>query len=217
MSSIESANLRKALLLKKLYLLQSLGYDYCDPLLHNPKSNPLAPTDIRGLQTMIQNCNLCSSKTSKPHEDILHPNSKIAFMSFFPLTDSKGDLISNSGDMLKKIIKNVFELEFYEISVISLLKCSIPHSMQSVSIEKCNELVKAQLQLITPKIILALGEVAYQTLSGDKTKFSTLQGKCVKWGGFQLIPTYDLLELLRNPALKRKAHTEFLAIKDNYL
>jgi DNA polymerase len=60
-----------------------------------------------------------------------------------------------------------------------------------------------QIQLIKPKVILALGTFAAQTLLDTKTPIGKLRGAVRRYYGIPLIVTYHPAALLRNPAWKR--------------
>jgi len=57
--------------------------------------------------------------------------------------------------------------------------------------------------LIKPKVILALGTFAAQTLLNTKTPIGKLRGSVHEYHGVPLVVTYHPAALLRNPAWKR--------------
>jgi uracil-DNA glycosylase len=65
--------------------------------------------------------------------------------------------------------------------------------------------LRAQLGALQPKVIVALGKFAAQTLLRDETPISRLRGHWREYCGVQLMPTFHPAYLLRNPAEKKSA------------
>jgi DNA polymerase len=63
--------------------------------------------------------------------------------------------------------------------------------------------LKRQIELIRPRIIVALGKFAVQTLLRSKVPITRLRGNWHTYQGIKLMPTFHPAYLLRNPADKR--------------
>jgi DNA polymerase len=72
-------------------------------------------------------------------------------------------------------------------------------------VEACSPYLVRQLELVQPKVILAFGTFAAQTLLATKTPIGKLRGSVHRYYGVPLIVTYHPAALLRNPAWKRPA------------
>ena len=81
--------LQQALLLKKLYLLKSMDFHYCDVYFKKPTQKSFQSNNAKDLHSSIQACQLCSQKLSKPHTGLCNPNSKITFISTTPILDTQ--------------------------------------------------------------------------------------------------------------------------------
>ncbi len=79
--------------------------------------------------------------------------------------------------------------------------------------ESCKAYLFKQIDLIQPKIIIALGEKAYRLITGDTTPFEQVRGEHVNFSTFSLIPIYHPTYLLRNPSLKRETLYDLNKIK----
>lgn len=205
--------LHQAMLLKKMYLLQALGFAYFDPIFFAPKSKNFSIKDSQSLNHMVKNCMLCSKKTSLSNVGLCNPHSKLTFISLFPLLDSNLRFNSKSGEMLQKIIQNVFKLPLSQVSILSLLKCEIPKNEIENSLESCASYFFKQLEFSHTKIIVALGADAYFYFTKDGSPYENIRGKVLEWQKCLLFPTFSLLDLLRNPALKTQAHKDFITLK----
>ena len=65
--------------------------------------------------------------------------------------------------------------------------------------------LRAQIREVGPKVIVALGKIAAQTLLRDTTPISRLRGRWASYEGVRLMPTFHPAYLLRSPEEKRKA------------
>jgi DNA polymerase len=70
-------------------------------------------------------------------------------------------------------------------------------------IEACSPHLIRQLELIQPKVIVAIGTFAAQTLLNTKTPIGKLRGEVHRYHGIPLVVTYHPAALLRNPSWKR--------------
>ena len=69
--------------------------------------------------------------------------------------------------------------------------------------------------MIQPKIIVALGSVAYRYLTNDlENGITKVRGKLMKFGSIDLIPTYHPSYLLRNPSAKRDVFVDMKKVKE---
>jgi uracil-DNA glycosylase len=67
----------------------------------------------------------------------------------------------------------------------------------------CRPYLIRQIEVVKPKVILALGTFAAQTLLATKLSISKLRGQVHRYHGVPLIVTYHPAALLRNPGWKR--------------
>ena len=122
--------LQRALLLQKLYLLKSIGFDYCNLQFQKPLQTQFPSQSPKNLNQIIKECQLCPQKLSPPHTGLCNPRSKLLFLTMMPILDLQMRFVSKGALMLKKIIENVFALQLQEVSILSLLKCEIPKNTQ---------------------------------------------------------------------------------------
>ena len=79
------------------------------------------------------------------------------------------------------------------------------------------DLMKNQLKIIRPKLIVTLGRIASKTLLKNEQSLSNMRKKVHKYCGIDLIVTYHPAALLRNPNLKKNAWEDFKLIRDEYI
>jgi uracil-DNA glycosylase len=92
-----------------------------------------------------------------------------------------------------------------EVYICNVLKCRPPgnRNPQPDEVEACSPYLLRQVELIGPKVILACGTFAAQTLLRTALPIGRLRGGVHEYQGVPLVPTYHPAALLRNPAWVR--------------
>lgn len=78
----------------------------------------------------------------------------------------------------------------------------------------CQPYLLKQIELIKPKLIVALGATAYHYLTGDDTDISKARGTIHQQNNYTIIPTYHPSYLLRNPSAKKEVYVDLLKVKE---
>ena len=112
--------------------------------------------------------------------------------------------VGAAGGLLTKILAAV-ELTREEVFITNVVKHRPPGNRNPTpnEIEACSPYLVRQLQLIKPKVIVAFGTFAAQTLLNTKTPIGKLRGEVHRYHGIPLVVTYHPAALLRNPSWKR--------------
>ena len=92
-----------------------------------------------------------------------------------------------------------------DVFIANVVKCRPPQNRNPEPDEviTCEPFLKKQIELIRPKIIVALGKFAVQTLLQSKVPITRLRGNWHTYLGIKLMPTFHPAYLLRNPADKK--------------
>ena len=208
-------------ILYKLNFLKSIGYNYHDIVsLDNMDidSNNL-PNNLVEFEDMVNNCCLCD--LSKTRKNILfgqgNNNAKIMFISDEP-TKSEDSLkqyyVGKTGELLANMIENVLPLKKEDVYITSLVKCRSVDGFKTSHFNSCSSYLHKQIDIVKPKIIVALGEKTFQYLTNDfNSPFEQIRGHVIEFRESQLIPTFSVSYLLRNPSSKKEAFHDMLKIK----
>ena len=165
---------------------------------------------VESIRLELGECHRCAlgdSRTSLVF-GVGNENSDIVFVGEAPgrEEDLKGEpFVGEAGQLLTKIIQAMgFTRE--DVYICNVLKCRPPNNRnpQKEEIEACQPFLLRQLQALSPKIIIALGTFAAQTLLQTSTPISQLRGHIHDYHGIPLMPTFHPAFLLRNPAKKRE-------------
>jgi uracil-DNA glycosylase len=113
--------------------------------------------------------------------------------------------VGKAGQLLDRMIEAI-GLSRDQVYIANVVKCRPPgnRNPEADEIEACSEFLYRQLDVIQPKIIVALGKFAAQTLLKTEERITQLRGRFYPYRGAQLMPTFHPSYLLRNPESKRE-------------
>jgi len=100
--------------------------------------------------------------------------------------------------------------------IANVLKCRPPanRNPQPPEIAQCEPYLVRQVALLKPRLILAMGRFAVQTLLGSTEPIGRLRGRVHQYQGVPVVVTYHPAYLLRNPIDKRKAWADLCLAMD---
>jgi DNA polymerase len=138
--------------------------------------------------------------------------------------DEQGEpFVGKAGQLLTKIIQAT-GLSRADVYIANILKCRPDTPGQSAGNRKptsdematCIPYLHEQIDLIRPKVIVALGATAVEGLLGKTLGITKLRGTWKTYRGTPLMPTYHPAYLLRNQAMseKRKVWEDMLAVME---
>ncbi len=122
-----------------------------------------------------------------------------------PFVGKSGQLLDN---MLRAIALTRGEAEpAKQVYIANTIKCRPPGNRNPAPDElaKCEPFLIRQVQLVQPKIIVAMGRFAVHSLLRSTEPIGRLRGRVHAYQGVPLIVTYHPAYLLRNPEDKAKA------------
>jgi DNA polymerase len=112
--------------------------------------------------------------------------------------------VGPSGQLLTKIL-GAISLSRDDVFIANVVKHRPPGNRDPLpaEVKACRPYLEQQLALVRPRVILALGTFAAQTLLETTQPLGTLRGQIHRYHGIPLIVTYHPAALLRNEAWKR--------------
>jgi DNA polymerase len=136
--------------------------------------------------------------------------------------DAQGEpFVGRAGQLLTRIIEAMgYARE--EVYIANILKCrpDVPPGSTGnrkptpEEMDTCKPYLLAQIELIQPRVMVALGGTAVEGLLGTTTGIMKLRGTWLEFRGIPVMPTYHPSYLLRNPtnAEKRKVWEDMLQV-----
>ena len=171
-------------------------------------ASPL-PNALPALEKLVSTCVKC--RLSKGRTQTVfgfgNPHADIMFVGEAPGRDEDlqgKPFVGRAGQLLTKIIQ-AMGFERSDVYIANILKCRPPNNRGPLpdEVETCTPYLLKQIELIKPKIIVALGSYAARFLLNTETPISKLRGEFFDFHGAKLIPTFHPAFLLRNPNMKR--------------
>ena len=153
-------------------------------------------------------CRLAQGRTQvvfgagNPHADLLFVGEAPGFHE-----DKQGvPFVGQAGKLLAGLLEGV-GLGREDVYIANVVKCRPPGNRdpEPDEIEACEPFLKEQIAAVGPKVIVALGRFAVQTLLRDATPISKQRGRWREYDSVKLMPTFHPAYLLRNPPEKKKA------------
>jgi uracil-DNA glycosylase len=151
-------------------------------------------------------CGLCPGRTNAvPGEG--NPQARMVLVGEGPgaTEDATGrPFVGQAGKLLEGILEAI-EVPRHSVYITNIVKCRPPQNRKPLpdEIAACIPYLHRQLELIRPKVILAMGGTAGEALLGVRKGLGELRGKVHTYNGTPLIVTYHPAALLRNPNWKK--------------
>jgi len=168
-----------------------------------------APTleAVRNVLGDCRRCGLCEGRRQIVF-GVGEPSAEVMFIGEGPGAeeDQQGEpFVGKAGQLLTRIIENGMGLARQDVYIANIVKCRPPNNRDPApdEVEACEPFLQAQIRVVQPKVLIALGKYAAQTLLGVQTPITRLRGRWAKYQGIPLMPTFHPAYLLRNPAEKR--------------
>ena len=137
-----------------------------------------------------------------------HSNADLMFVGEAPGADEDitGEpFVGRAGQLLTKIIE-AMGLRREDVYIANLIKCRPPSNRnpEPDEMEQCEPFLFRQIDAIKPKVIVALGKFAAQSLLRSAEPITRLRGRELQYRDAILMPTYHPAYLLRTPSAKRE-------------
>ena len=166
-------------------------------------------TTLAEIATVVAGCRRCPlyATAKNPVPGVGNPTADFMIVGEAPGAneDEQGEpFVGQAGQLLNKII-GAIDLKREDVFIANVLKHRPPGNRNPMpeEVTACSPYLVRQIELIQPKVILALGTFAAQTLLETKLTIGKLRTQIHRYYGVPLIVTYHPAALLRNPAWKR--------------
>jgi len=184
---------------------------------------PTKSQQLKYIASLVAECNKCGlSKTAINHvPGSGNPEAEIVFIGEAPgeQEDKQGlPFVGNSGKLLDKLLATI-RIDRSEVFICNILKHRPPNNRDPIDdeIRVCTPYLKAQLKIISPKVIITLGRFAMNYFFPTES-ISRIHGQIrnITWQGLPLtiIPVYHPSAGLRNGSMLQALQKDFLTIGD---
>lgn len=178
----------------------------------NADAGPVAGMDWPALKASVADCRACvlHQKRNKTVFGIGDENADWLFVGEGPGADedAQGEpFVGQAGKLLDNMLSAIALKRGANVYIANIVKCRPPgnRNPQPEEAEACSGYLQRQIELIQPKLIIALGKVAAVNLLGRDASIASLRGQQHLYRGIPLLVTYHPAYLLRALSDKSKA------------
>jgi len=191
--------------------------------------DPAKAAAFAALRERVLACVKCAHLASSRKNVVFgvgNPDAQLMFVGEAPGADedAQGEpFVGRAGELLTKIIQAT-GLQRGDVYIANILKCRPDTPGQASGNRKptsdematCIPFLHEQIDLIKPRVLVALGATAVEGLLGKTVGITRLRGQWHEYRGIPLMPTYHPAYLLRNQAIseKRKVWEDMMAVME---
>lgn len=185
------------------------------------ENGEIAPKSLSDYHAKISDCLKCSlgEKRNSFVFGVGDTNANLMLIGEAPgdQEDLKGEpFVGRAGKLLDKILAAIDRSRDKDVYICNVLKCRPPNNRDPLpsEVEQCESYLKMQINMVRPKLIVALGRVAGKTLLGLDVQLKEMRHETHSYAGIPLRVTYHPAALLRNSNFKAAAWEDFQWIRD---
>ena len=182
-------------------------------------SGDIAAMDWQQLQQAVSQCRLCELHHSRTQTVFGVGNQQADLLVIGEAPGAEEDrqgepFVGRAGKLLDAMMQAI-QLDRSSIYIANVLKCRPPDNRNphTSEIVCCDAYLQRQIELIQPKVILALGRIAAHHLLVSQESLGKLRQQNHSYNGIPLVVSYHPAYLLRKPADKRKSWQDLLKVK----
>jgi DNA polymerase len=167
---------------------------------------------LEAVREEIGDCTRCPLAYAGRHKIVFadgDPNATLMFVGEGPGADEDAQglpFVGKAGQLLNNMIA-AMGLKREEVYIANIVKCRPPgnRTPEFAEASTCSQFLLKQIDIVRPKVIVALGATAATYLLGVRQSLSSLRGRWHSTRGAKLAVTYHPAFLLRDPRQKGEA------------
>ncbi len=176
-------------------------------------------TELAAIEARAKVCVKCAELSRCRHNVVFgtgNPKAEIMFVGEGPGHDEDIQglpFVGRSGELLTKIIAAMgFRRE--EVYIANVVKCRPPENRTPLpdEVANCLPYLLSQIELIQPKVIVALGATAVRALLDVQLGITKMRGHWYTFRDIPIMPTFHPAYLLRNPPAKKEVWDDMKAV-----
>jgi DNA polymerase len=186
-----------------------------------PLSGPVADMDWDTLAETVAACQACGLCHSRRHTVFGVGDRQADWLVVGEAPGEMEDLqgepfVGPAGKLLDNMLRAVGLGRHENVYIANVLKCRPPgnRNPEPAEVAQCEPYLRRQVALLQPKIILAMGRFAVQSLLGSTEPIGKLRGRIHHYAGVPVVVTYHPAYLLRNLPDKAKAWADLCLALD---
>ncbi|WP_175776893.1 uracil-DNA glycosylase [Burkholderia anthina] len=189
-----------------------------------PAATPIAALDWDALAARVANCTscrLCEKRTNTVF-GVGDRDADWMLVGEAPgeNEDKQGEpFVGQAGKLLDNMLQSLSLKRDENVYIANVIKCRPPgnRNPEPDEVARCEPYLQRQVALVKPKLIVALGRFAAQTLLKTDASIASLRGRVHQYEGVPVIVTYHPAYLLRSLQDKSKAWADLCLARDTFL
>jgi uracil-DNA glycosylase family 4 len=183
----------------------------------SPRKRPLEETGWIELRQAVPACTACALHKTRTRTVLGVGDEHAEWMLIGEAPGAEEDrlgepFVGQAGKLLDNMLAAIGLKRGENVYIANVLKCRPPgnRNPEPAEVAKCTPFLKQQIELVRPKLILAMGRFAAQTLLASDASIASLRGRVYRYESVPLIVTYHPAYLLRNLPDKAKAWADLV-------
>lgn len=190
------------------------------PATTRPLTGQVVATDWDGLRAQVMACSLCPLAAGRMHAVFGTGRADADLLVVGEAPGAEEDMrglpfVGRSGQLLDRMLAAIGEARGERAFIANIIKCRPPGNRNPLpeEVSHCAPYLVRQVELLSPRAILALGRFAMQFLLHADEPVGRLRGRVHLYGNIPVVATYHPAYLLRNPAEKARAWQDLCLLR----
>jgi len=188
-----------------------------------PVGTPVAALDWDALAARVADCTLCRLCEKRTNTVFGVGDREADWMLIGEAPgeneDKQGEpFVGQAGKLLDNMLQSLSLKRGDNVYIANVIKCRPPgnRNPEPDEVARCEPYLQRQVALVKPKLIVALGRFAAQTLLKTDASIASLRGRVHAYEGVPVIVTYHPAYLLRSLQDKSKAWADLCLARDTF-
>jgi uracil-DNA glycosylase family 4 len=177
------------------------------------------PRELSVIQEHAASCTACGLHATRTNSVFARGNPLSQLMVVGEAPGEEEDktglpFVGRAGKLLDVLLQAVgFPRE--SVYICNVLKCRPPNNRNPLpnEVASCSGFLRSQIDVIAPKVLLAVGKFAAQTLAQSEESIGRLRGQIHTYNNVPVVVTYHPAYLLRSPQATRIAWSDFQLLR----
>ncbi len=196
---------------------QSITQESIPNITQDSTTNPLSLDELNAKILRCTRCGLARTRNNVvPGMGVLNPEVLVVGEGPGHDEDMQGlPFVGKAGVLLDRMLAAIGLDRKTNCYIANIVKCRPPENRNPFPDEQsaCFSFLEAQIHILKPKMILCMGKIAIEKITGQSIAITQKHGEFFEYNGIPVMPTYHPSALLRNEELKRPAWEDLKKFK----
>ncbi len=196
---------------------QSITQESIPNITQDSTTNPLSLDELNAKILRCTRCGLARTRNNVvPGMGVQNPEVLVVGEGPGHDEDMQGlPFVGKAGVLLDRMLAAIGLDRKTNCYIANIVKCRPPENRNPFPDEQsaCFSFLEAQIHILKPKMILCMGKIAIEKITGQSIAITQKHGEFFEYNGIPVMPTYHPSALLRNEELKRPAWEDLKKFK----